>query len=319
MADVYTSQSSTGFSQNVWSRAIIWPYRDENVFDSIATTRSTTEGGTRGKGVTHTFINDLALATTPIDEIVGPEAITFSTSTKTFGLEEYALTVKSTALARTTGFVDLDAAIANLVGQNAGASMDTVAATTLASTTNIQRANGRATNAAITAADTITTEDLEILYTQMSVNNVPKINGNYVLFLHPYQLHDLRLEVGPGGWREPRENGSAPATDLMNRTEGIWAGFRLITSNRSPFTANIGQGSTVDVYKAIAVGADALAKSYSDHPEAPGATPEVRFGLAVDALKRNHPVSWYHLVSYDLLRDVSTRALYTSASLGTNA
>lgn len=318
MPDAYTSQASTGFSQNVYSKAIIWPFRDENVFDAIATTRSTTEGGFRGKGVTHTFINDLPLATTPIDEIVGPDAVTFSTSTKTFGLEEYANTMKSTALARTTGFVDLDAALANLIGQNAGASMDVIAATALAGTTNIQRANGRTTNVGVTATDVLTTKELEIAYTELDAANVAKVNGNYWLIAHPYQVHDLRQEVGAGGWREAREQGGNDFTALTNRTVGQWAGFNIVTSNRTPLTLNAGAGATVDIFRALALGGDALAKSHSDHPEAPGATPQVRFGLATDALMRNRPVSWYHLVSYDILRDASVRAIYTSSSRATN-
>lgn len=320
MADVLTSQSSLGtLVQNVWSRAILWPYRDEAVFETVATARSTTESGMRGKGVTHTFINDLPISTTPINEVTGPDAITFTTSTKTFGLEEYATTMTSTLLARATGWIDLDAAMANLIGFNAGATMDTIACATLATTGNIQRANNRATIGAITATDVLTAQELEIAYTQLDALNVPKINGHYVLFAHPYQIHDLRLQTGAGSWRQPQENGSESDAALRARTTGMWAGFQIVSSNRSPLVANSGSPSTVDTYSAIAVGADALAKSYSDHSEAPGATPKVVFGLPVDSLKRIHPVSWYHLVSYDILRDASVRKIITGASLGANA
>ena len=319
MSDVLTTQSSTGFSQTIWSKAIQWPYRSENHFAAIANKKSTTESGTRGAAVTFTYVNDLALATTPIDEVVGPDSVTFTTSTKTITLAEYANTMRSTALARTTGFVDLEPVLANLVGQNAGASIDTIAANVLVASTNIQRAAGRSTTGAITAADVLTTKELEIAWTEMDALNVPKINGKYVAYAHPYQIFDLRRETGAGGFREPRENGSMGSDNLINNTVGEWAGFTIVSANRTPMTADVGASSTVDVYKAVLVGADGFAMGYSDHPEAPGAGPQVRFGLPVDALMRNKPISWYALLGFKILRDASVRILYTASSRGANS
>lgn len=316
MADAIYNQSATGFSQQLWNTAIFWPYREDNVFDAVAVAKSTTYGGTRGKSVTHTFVNDLPLATTPIDEIIGPDSVVPTSSTKTFTLKEYAQTMRTTALARTTGFVDLDSAVVNWIGTNAGQSMDALAATALNASTNIQYANGKSANSGILATDVLTTNELEIAATELRVQSVPKINGFYNLYAHPYQIHDLRQDAK---WRDARTVGGNDFESLRQRVVGYWADFRIIETTREPFAANVGSPSTVDVYSAIAIGADALAKSYSDHPEAPGAMPEVRFGLAVDALGRNKPVSWYHLTSYDILRSASVRKINTAASRGANA
>lgn len=319
MPDVYTTQSSSAISKALWSKAIQFPYRDELHFDQIANAKSITEGGFRGKSVTWTYVNDLALATTPIDEIVGPDAVTYTTSTKTVELAEYANTTKSTALARTTGFVDVDQILVNIVGFNAGASIDSIVATELMTSANIQRANNRANNGAITATDVLTTKELEIAHTEMTAANVPKINGYYNLYVHPYQLFDLRTETGAMGWRQLPEQSGVGSDQLINGTVGEWAGFRVIVANRAPMVANTGSGGTVDIYNAIATGADCLVKGYSDHPEAPGSTPEVRFGLAVDALGRNKPVSWYHLVGYEILREQGVRLIKTASSRGANS
>lgn len=320
MPDAYTSQTAIGsMAQAVWSKAIQWPYRDQLHFDGIADARSTTESGTRGKTVSFIYPADLALATTAIDEVVGPDAVTFTQATQTVALAEYANTMKSTALARTTGWVALDQILANLIGYNAGASIDTIAVTAaVLPTSNIQRANGRATTGAITSTDVLTTAELQIAATELEKANVPTIGGWYNLYAHPYQVFDLRSATGAGTWRQPKENGSDNASALENHTIGYWEGFRIISANREPMTADVGAGSTVDVYKALAVGQGYLGKAYSDHPEAPGATPQVRFGLATDALMRNKPISWYHLVGYKALREAAGRQIFTASSRGAN-
>lgn len=322
MPDAYTNQAATGFSQTVWSKALIWPYRDENLFDNFASTKSTTEGGTRGKTVTMTYMNDLALATTPIDEIVGPDAVTFTSTTKTFGLLEYANTMKSTALARTTGFVDLDEVLLNEIGQNAAASMDTLAVQALDTSTQVQYANGKAADN-LAAGDVLTTKELEIANMELRKRNVPKLGGNYVLVAHPYQVLDLRLEQGARTWSNPRQEGSMGSDELINGYEGNWAGFRIMSSNRGTVKVNASPtGGTavpvVDHYTAYALGQGGLVKGYSDHPEAPGTTPEIRFGLATDALMRNRPISWYWLGKYDTLRTDAIRKIITAASLANN-
>jgi N4-gp56 family major capsid protein len=244
MADAYVNQAATDFSQLVWSQALLWPLRDELVFDAVATQRSTTEN-MRGKSVTFTFPNDIAVQTADLDEVVNPDAITMTDSTVNIALKEKGATMISTALARATGFVDLDEVLLNLVGFNAGSSLDTIAATALTAGSNKQYQETLANDAALTSAKTLTTKTLEQAKANLRRNNVGKINGNYWLFLHPNQLLDLRLESGVVSWRQPREQGGLNGYELVNGMEGEWAGFNLITTNREPFTADAGSGGTV--------------------------------------------------------------------------
>lgn len=318
MADAYINQAATDLSQVVWSKALQFPLRDELVFDAVATPRSTTESGTRGKSVTVIFPDDLAVATTELNEVTNPDSVTISDTTLNFPLKEQGNTVKTTALARHTGMVPVQDVALNLLGFNAGSSLDTIAATALAASTNVLYQESLANNAAITAAKTLTTKTLEIAKTKLRTRNVGKINSEYWLYAHPYQILDLRLETGAGSWRAPREGGGLNGYELVSGDEGGWAGFRIISTNRDPMTADVGASSTVDVYSAIAVGQDALCKAYSDAPGAPGPNPQVIFGLPTDPMKRTLPISWYHLVGYKIMRAAAVQKINTAASLGAN-
>jgi N4-gp56 family major capsid protein len=318
MADAYTNQAATDFAQLIWSKSLYWPLRDELVFDAVAEKKSTTEGGTRGKSVSFLFPNDLAVATATLDEVITPDSVAMSDTTVNIPLEEKGNVVKTTALARATGAIDVDMAAVNVIAFNAGSSLDTLAATALAASTNVQYQESLANNAALTTSKTMTTKTLEQAAATFRVRNVPRINGTYWMFMHPYQVLDLRVESGAGGFRYARENSGAGIGELKNgNIEGEWAGWTIVSSNREPFTADVGTPGTVDAYSALAVGAQGLAKAYSDAPGF-GEDPNVIFGLPVDAMKRTHPISWYWLGKYKILRSAAVLKVNTAASLGAN-
>ena len=90
--------------------------------------------------------NDLAVVSTALAESVDVSAVPMSASQITLALAEYGNAVITTALGRGTSFLDWDRLVANVVGFNAGISLDTLAQIALASATSVFFAFGDGSN-----------------------------------------------------------------------------------------------------------------------------------------------------------------------------
>lgn len=328
MADSITSASLV--EQSVWDRGLQWPILEQNVFDGYATPKSTEDRGEHGKEVIFTYINDLGTAPDPIDEMVGPDAKVLSTYTASARMWEHGNTMKYTLLAAvTSGKLPVSQTLLTALGRNAAVTIDEIALNALNKTTvesgspftapKQQYANAKTALNTVAKTDVLKTIDVETAYTELAANGVPTFGGgNYKMFVSPYQLHDLRQEVGSGGWREPRENTAAVNEELRRHEVGSWAGFDFVVSNKLERLQNgAGSGgSQAFTTRAIALGADGFVKVYSAHPDSPGAMPKIIVADPVDDLQRIYRVSWYGLFGYSLMTSTAVRHIITGTSLG---
>ncbi|NBR37753.1 MAG: N4-gp56 family major capsid protein [Chitinophagales bacterium] len=122
-------------------------------------------------------------------------------------LAEYGNAVNTTAKLRGTSFLDVDAAAANLVGYNAGISIDGVIRDVLAAGTNVVYGGGGTTTptarTGIAAADIIEANDVRRVVAALRKANAVSFNGMYMGYIHPDVSYDLRRETGVASWRDP--------------------------------------------------------------------------------------------------------------------
>jgi N4-gp56 family major capsid protein len=265
---------------------------------------------------------DLALATTPLTESADVTPVALSDSTVLVTLLEYGNAVTTTALARGTSFVNLDPVAANVVGYNGGVSVDTIARNTLTAGTNVAYCTGdgsvvATSRATVQPKNTLVAADVRSARAFLVRNSVANIGGYYFAFAHPDQLYDLRGQTGSATWNEPHAY-SAP-DNIWTGEVGSFSGFRFIETPRVQIFADSGSTpSTTDVYAALFLGRQALAKAYS-YVDGNGEDPVIVPGPVVDSLRRFVPIGWYHLLGYGIFRQAALLRVEGASSIGKNA
>jgi len=232
-------------------------------------------------------------------------------------LAEYGNTINTTAKLRGTSFLDVDAVAANLIGYNAGSSLDTIVANVLKAATNVIFGGGGSTtptsNATVQAEDIIEANDIRVATAQLRGSKAQSFNGMYMAFIHPDVSYDLRRETGAASWRDPHNyNNIGP---IYNGEIGAFEAVRFVETPRAPLDLTGGSASTVDLYQTIIMGRQSLAKAHSI-TDGNGAYPKVVRGPVVDSLMRFNPIGWYWLGGYGIFRQAAIRVINSSSSLG---
>ena len=315
MADI-TATDDVTWDQAAYDRLTYFAFRPENYFDRFATVRATRQS-MPGSSVVFDKTADLSVASSAIDESSDIDAVTLSNSPVTVTLAEYGNAVLATAKLRATSYLAVDPVIANVIGQNAGISIDTVARAAFLGGSNVLYGGAATDRDEVTPADTITGAKFRRIRAELAAASVPRIGGFYVAMLHPDQVYDLRGETDLAGWRAPKVY-SNPAQIDMGTIEAF-EGFMVFESPRVPVLADAGSSTTLtDVYQSVFFGAQAVAKGHSVSGGY-GANPVFVATPVTDKLRRFIGMGWKHLVGYAKFRDESLWRLETASSIGANA
>ena len=318
-----TQASSLGVDQAAYDRLAYFALRSELLFDQAADVQATNQA-MPGSSVIFTIFNELAVATSTLSETADLTPATMGDANVTVTLAEYGNTVATTAKLRGTAFLDVDATAANLIGYNAGNSIDTVVQAVLGAGTNVAYATGGAavpTSRESVKVDAIlTANDIRKQTAALRSANVATFNGYYMGYIHPDVSYDLRRETGNAAWNAPHIN--VDTAGIYNGEIGTFESVRFIETPRAPLNANASNGTSttgiIDVYSTLIMGRQALAKAYSAI-DGNGVVPKVVRGPVVDSLMRFNPIGWYWLGGYGRFREASLRRVESASSIGANA
>lgn len=266
-----TLQNSTDFNQTAYDLKAYFALRPELEFDDFADVESTDESMV-GKSVTFTIVNDLPAQTTPLTDGTDVTPITISDSQLNLVLTEYGAAISTSAKMRGTSFIDIDPVVANLLGFNAGLTINAIARNALAAGTSVFYASGggaTAPQSSVTSrsgvgpSNTIAAVDAGAARARLAAANVQKFGNLYTAFVHPDVSFDLMNEVISGsqvqGWTAA--NVYSDPANIHNGELGSYRGFRWIETPTAPVFAGQGAGGTTlttaltagDVYTSIAV------------------------------------------------------------------
>lgn len=320
MADSYTRTDDVDYDQTAYDRMAYFALRPQLYFDPVADVKPTRQA-MPGSAVVFTIQSDLAVASTALDESTDVDAVALGDSQVTLTLAEYGNAVITTAKLRGTSFVELDPIVANVIGFNAGISIDTVARGALEAGTNVRYATGGTTTPTarntVEPEDTLTAADVRRALADLRGANVAEIGNMYASFIHPDVSYDLRGETGAAAWRDPHTY-SQPG-EIWSGEIGAFEGFRFVETPRAPLFADAGSSTTLtDVYATLFMGRQALAKAHS-YTDGNGPTPRVIPGPITDKLRRFVPMGWYWLGAYGRFREAALRRVDSSSSIGSNA
>jgi len=311
-----TQASSLSTDQVAFDQIAYFALRAEMLFDAAADIQPVAQS-MPGSSVKFTIFSELADAISTLAETTDLTPTTMADSQVEVTLAEYGNTINTTAKLRGTSFLDVDAVAANLIGYNAGSSLDTVVANVLKAATNVIYGGGGSTtptsNATVQAEDIIEANDIRIATAQLRGAKAQSFNGMYMGFIHPDVSYDLRRETGAASWRDPHNY--SDVSGIYNGEIGAFESIRFIETPRAPLDLTGGSASTVDLYQTIIMGRQSLAKAHSI-TDGNGAYPKVVRGPVIDSLMRFNPVGWYWLGGYGIFRQAAIRLINSSSSLG---
>jgi N4-gp56 family major capsid protein len=317
VADSMTTTGSVGLDQTAYERLAYFALRPQLHYDLIADVQATRQS-IPSAVVTFTIITDLSVATTELNESVDIDAVALADSTVVVTLKEYGNAVNTTLKLRATSFVEVNPIVANVIGYNAGRSIDSVAEVTARAGSNV-RYSGQATSRdTVIPTDKLTAANVRRAQAELAGADVMPNRGNlYTAYIHPDVKYDFIAETGSASWRDPHTY-SQPNNIWISEI-GAFEGFTFIETPRAPLFANAGSSTTLtDVYGTLFTGRQAIAKGYSV-AEGCGAQPRVIMSPVVDKLRRFVPVGWHHFVGYARFREAALRRVESASSIGTNA
>ena len=318
-----TTTSSLSVDQVAFDRLAYFALRSELLFDQAADVQPVQQA-MPGTGVTFTIFSDIAAATGTLSETTDVTPTALADSQVTVTLNEYGNAVVTTAKLRGTAFLDVDSAAANIIGYNAGDSMDQVCRDVLAAGSNVAYATGGASPATsrVTLAvdDLLVANDIRKQVAALRGANVATFNGSYIGFIHPDVSYDFRSATDASAWRTPANY--VDPSGIYNGEIGLFESVRFIETPRAKIFTNAfngaGAAGTGDSYATLIMGRQALAKAFSTQ-DGNGAVPKVVRGNVTDYLMRLQPLGWYWLGGYGRFREASLRRIESASSIGANA
>ena len=316
----FTTTASVDYAQTAYDRLAYFAYRPEIYYDRAVEVRPTRQS-MPGSTVVFTIQNDLAVACTALNESTDLTPVAMSDCQVSIALAEYGNVTVTTAKLRGEAFVEIDPIQANVVGYNAGVSVDSIAKAIIQAGTNVDYATGSGvlptSRAQIAPNNTFRAANVRFEKARLRRANVPTFGGAYVAYMHPDVSYDLMGETGTASWTDPHTY-SQP-DEIWQGEIGMFQGVRFIETPRAPWFGNAGSSpTTTSVYGTLFLGRQAIAKAHSI-VDGNGDNPHIVPGPVTDYLRRFLPLGWYHLVGYGVFRQSALRRVESSSSIDDGA
>lgn len=246
-------------------------------------------------------LNSLAVSTTSITEGVTPDGVNLDITKISATVSEYGNWTKISEFINMVGLDPLLTEAAELMGENAGESMDIIVRDIISAGTNVLYANGKGSRGTINTTDKITALDILKARRALKRNKIKTIavpggGKGYLAFIHTDVATDL---MQTQEWKDQNTY-----VDTKNREEGIlgklYGIYFLEADNAAKF---VGAGADIDGAGAGTALADVYATVYIGKgaygvPDVDGSSkPEMivhKAGSAggADPLNQHNTVAW---------------------------
>lgn len=259
---------------------------------------------------------DLAVATTPLNELTDPDAVALPNPTSvTLTPNEYGNVTIASLKVKAQSFFDVDPDQADAILWNMRDTLDVLVRDVLSAGTNVRYAGTATSTATVDGGDTVDSADVRYIIAKLRGNAAPGKRGDlYWAGIHPDISHDLRAETGAGSWQNAHQY-AAPGVFWPGEI-GVYEGAFFVESARMKTAVgtadgpDAGAGADV-VYSTIFAGREALAEGVVVEPE-------VRVGVVPDKLNRFYPMGWYGFLGWTRFREKCLYRLEAGSSIAAN-
>lgn len=239
-----TQGSNTTYVQTAYDRMAYFALRPELIFDQLADVKSVNQS-MPGSSVKFQIQNDLLPATSILSETTDVASQTLSNSVVTVNLYEYGNAVTTSAVLRGESFVEIDPIVANVIGYNAGVSIDSIARNALSSGGTQFKTVGTAAIgstvaatvanvAALTTGATANYQDILAAQKALRAQNVAPFGSYYAAVIHPDVAYDIQTQssgTAGGSYLAPHQY--AQPAEIWAGEIGALNGFRFIETPRA--------------------------------------------------------------------------------------
>lgn len=247
-----TTESSglTAEMKIFYSKYLIENAKPALVYDQFGQKHNIPKNG--GKTIEFRKYSPLPKATTPLTEGVTPAGQALTVSTVTATVKQYGDFVPLTDMLLLTAIDNNLVQALDLLGAQAGATLDTVTREILMGGTSVQYAEGQVSSrATLTANHKLTVKAIRLAARFLKKQNAPKIDGSYVAVIHPDIAYDLQDDDEWKDW-----NKYTTSDKMFNGEIGKIANVRFVETTEAKIFAKAG-ASNQDVYATLVLGANA--------------------------------------------------------------
>ena len=199
------------------------------VYSQFAQKRNIPKNG--GKTIEFRKFKPLAKATTPLTEGVTPDGQALDVTSMTATVGQYGGFVRITDLMDLTAIDPIMTETVDLIGDQAGRTVDTLVRDVVMTGTNVQYADGSVssraalTGGAATGNNYLTVDVIKKAVRALRKQNAKPIDGYFVAIVHPDTAYDLMSDPE---WKEMNKYTSGNVEKLYKGEIGCVAGVRFV-------------------------------------------------------------------------------------------
>ena len=234
-----TDINALGINKAAYVKRFYHALRPQLYYNQFIDTRPT-DTTMKGSSYTWNITADLAEATTPLGSQTDVTPVTPSDTQITLTPLEYGKAVQLTAYAEASAFMSYNPIIANLIGFNAGISMDGLSRNAFQLGTNAWFAKGSGSQvsarASLTSSNTIDGRSVQVVAAKLRDLLAQPLEGSsFGGIIHPDISVDFRSTTGAQSWNDPHVYGAVGAQDdIWNGRVGTFGGVTFIETPRAP-------------------------------------------------------------------------------------
>jgi N4-gp56 family major capsid protein len=286
-----------------YSEAIILASQETAIIDPLCDVKEEA----RAQTISFTKYTSLTPATTALTALTDVDGEAMADSAVTLSPVQYGNAIVLDEVADIGSDGKVSKAAIQLLGYNLAQTKDQLGIQALEGSTNILTPSDKAVGS-ITESDTLTRELMSRAYNKLRRTpvNVHPLTKTFVAIVHPDVAEDYKQSPT---WVDVAKYANAAA--LLNGEIGMDNGFRFLVSSNVTIGTNLGANSTVDIYKTICFGFNALGLAVAQQPRA------VMQKLG-DKLARFTSLGWKGIFKYGIINTDSVWVIKTASSFGSN-
>jgi N4-gp56 family major capsid protein len=278
-----------------YDKALLKFAKPNLVHDQFAQKRNIPKNG--GKTIEFRKYSQLPKALTPLVEGVTPTGQNLNVTTLPATVAQYGGYITLSDVLLLTAIDNNLMEAIELLGDQAGRTLDTITREVLVSGTNVLYAGGKSARTALTASDKLTVMDIKKAVRELKVGLAKKINGSYVAIVHPDTVFDL---MNDDEWINASQY--AGSTQIFEGEIGKLYGVRFVESTEAKIWANAG-ASSISVYATLVMGANAYGTTNVEGGGLQSIVKQLGSGGTADPLNQRSTCGWKAIKTAEILYD----------------
>ena len=305
-----------------YDKALLRFARPNLVHDQFAQKRNIPKNG--GKTIEFRRYSQLPKALTALTEGVTPDGQNLNVTTVTATVAQYGGYITLSDVLLLTAIDNNLMEAIELLGDQAGRTLDTITREVLVAGTNVIYSGGKSARTGITTSDKLTVMDIKKAVRELKVGLAKKIDGYYVAIIHPDTAFDI---MNDDEWINASEY--AGSTQIFEGEIGKLYGVRFVESTEAKIWAKAGapitQGGTdkISVYATLVMGANAYGTTAPEGGGLESIVKQLGSGGTADPLNQRATAGWKAMKTAEILYNdylvrIESASTYSSASATAN-